>query len=377
MTAAWTWVVGPWSGGPQYELTRAKSRKATFNLVGPSSASFTLNGRDPLADKIEELVTDLHLLRAPNPGQPAERLYRGRVGQTRDQLDAEKHTLDVSTADYRAVLDRRRLWAETGPALTWTQIDQGQIVADVIGDTQIRDGGNLGITVTGYPTGILRDRTYESGDSIGEKIQELSEVINGFDWDVIPRSASALELAIFSPSRGGERGVILQPGGLIASATRTVDPSKYANAIRLTGQTPSGSEVPPAPQTRTSDGLVIAPEGRWDGVYGEDITSTTGLEERADWRIADSEVVRPSYTVRFRPGRWRGPGHIWLGDTVRLVLMSPPRLRVDTSLRVQTIDVAVSDDGDADVSMTIGAPPTSFARRATEVERRLATLERR
>lgn len=377
MTAAWTWVIGPWNGGPQHELTRAKSRKATFNLAGPSSASFTLNGRDPLAGRVEELITDLHLLRANSPGQPAERLYRGRVGQTRDQLDAEKHTVDVSTADYRAVLDRRRTWAETGPALTWTQIDQGQIVADLIGDTQSRDGGNLGITVTGYPTGVLRDRTYETGDSIGEKIQELSEVINGFEWDVIPRSASGLELAIFAPIRGADRGVILQPGGLIASATRTVDPSKFANALRITGQTPSGSEVPPAPQNRTSADIATAPEGRWDGAFGEDLTSTTGLSERADWRIDDAQVVRPSYTVRFKPGRWKGPGHIWLGDSVRLVLMSPPRLRVDTTLRVQTIDVSVSDDGDEDVSMTIGAPPTSFARRAAEVERRLATLERR
>src|SRR5690606_9835308 len=95
------------------------------------------------------------------------------------------------------------------------------------------------------PTGIDRDRTYEAGDSIGQRIQELSEVIDGFDWDISPVSASGLQLDVWHPMRGSDRGVVLIYGGLVAHVQREVNPSDYANALRYTGA--EGDEEDPGP----------------------------------------------------------------------------------------------------------------------------------
>lgn len=377
MTASWTFVVGPWNGGAQHELAGARARKCSFHLTEPSTASFTLSGRHPLAGRITELVTDLHVLRRPAPGTPAQRLYRGRVGTTKDSLDADGHTVDVATADYRSVLARRILWS--GSARSWTNTDQADIVAGLLAAAQVTFGGNLGITVAGTATGVRRDRNYEPGDSIGERIQQLSEVIDGFDWDVPPAPSGALVLTLWYPQRGADRGVVLEYGGLAASITRDVDPSEYANAVRVTGTSPEGGGDEPTPvETRVPNAdMLTRPEGRWEKTFGESITTQANLVERAAWRLDQAQVVRPSYTVKLKRGAWRGPDHIWLGDTCRLVIMSRPRLAVDTRLRVQTVDIGIDEDGGEDVTLTLGAPKPSFARRAAATEKRLADLERR
>lgn len=373
MAATWSFVVGPWNGGPQYALTGARDRKVTFNLTSPSTASFSLGGRDPLAEQITELVTDLHILRSPGPGIRAQRLYRGRVGTTKDQIDTNTHTVDVATADYRELLKRRIFWS--GSTRSWAGTDQGLIVAGMAAAAQAPVGAALGMTVTGTATGVLRDRTYEPGDSIGERIQELSEVINGFDWDVLSPTAGELLLQIFYPRRGVDRGVVLELGGLVAAVSRDVDPSRYANAVRGTGQEPDGGVAPTPVEIAVPD-VGTRPEGRWDTASGESITTQAALDERTDWRLDQAQVIRPAYTVKLRRGAWRGPDHIWLGDPVRLVVMSG-RLRVDTVLRVQTVDIGIDENSTEDVTLTLGAPKPSFAQRATATEKRLATLERR
>lgn len=371
----WSFVLGPASGGMDFEITSAKARKATFNLSSPSSASFSLNGRDPLAEQVVELSTDLHLLRYPDVG-PAQRIYRGRIGATADMLDENRHTVSVASLDYRAVLDRRTLYADS--QLTWTGIPQASIAAGLVAQTQVRSGGDLGIAPgAGAGGGTVRDRTYEAGDSIGQRIQELSEVVDGFDWDITTPSASELSLDIFSPERGADRGVVFEYGGLVRTVSRQVDPGNYVNALRMSGQAPEGSSVEPAPVERAAADIATAPQGRWDKAFGQTgITTAEALSERADWQLAEAQVIRPSYSVTLKRGAWKGPDHVWLGDTVRLAIRSG-RLKVNTLLRVQTIDVDISDSGDESVSMTIGAPRVDYRRRAVDTEKRIADLERR
>ena len=367
----WQFIVGPAAGGHELALSEAKSRRFTARLVDPSEVGFSINGRHSQAAAIRELATDIHVLWTPSSGA-TEILARSRVGATGDTLDTDKHTIDVPALDYRALLNRRRLFS--GDTLTWTGVDQAEIAYQLIEQTQARLGGDLGIS-KGWsgttPTGMPRDRTYELGDSIGERIQELSEVINGFDWDITPVSASALELDVWYPQRGANRGVVLELGGLIAAARREVPVADYANAIRMTG------EESLLAQEREAPDLGSFPEGRWDAVFGETgLTTQAALDERADWQIDQSQVVRPSYSLTLRQGAWDGPDHMWLGDTVQVVIMSGSR-RVNTLLRIFEMAFTIGDDGQETVELTVGGPKPNPYRRESLVDQRLRNLERR
>lgn len=374
--AEWSFVLGPASGGMSRELSRARSRKCSFKLEDPSEASCELDGRHPEASFLTELATDLHVLRAPRRGARKERLYRGRIGKSGDSFGPDAHTVAVPSLDYRAVLSRRNLMS--GSRQVWAQVDQAQIAMGLIEQAQRHPGGDYGIMIGRSPvTGVLRDRSYDLGDSIGDRIQELSEVIDGFDWDITSTSASGLALDIWYPQRGTQlEGIVLEFGGAVVSGTRSVDSGDYANHIRAKGTQPEGGGTEPAIQERVAADIASRPEGRWDKTFGESITTTKALEERADWLLDHAQTVTPTYSLRLRSGWWRGPSHLWLGDTVGVRVRSG-RLRVDTQLRVHQIDVDISDEGDEDVTVTVGGPKPDYRRRATSIEKRLMLLERR
>jgi hypothetical protein len=371
----WQLVAGPASGGHELGLSEARSRRFVFKLNDPHEVGFTLDGRHPQADYLEELQTDVHVLWTSDAGQ-TQILTRCRVGNTGDDIGDAQHATTYTALDYRAVLAARRLYDSS--QLTWTGIDQAEIAWGLVEQTQTLVGGNLGISkrwMGTTPTGVLRDRTYEVRDSIGERIQELSEVIDGFDWEITPASASALTLDVWSPQRGVDRGVVLEYGGLVSQVRREVNVADYGNAIQLTGDDNATPAV--TPEVRDVADLATRTEGRWDRVYGDTgLTTQAALAQRADWQLSVAQVIQPVYTLTLRQGGWEGPDHIWLGDPVRLVVRSG-RLRVDTSLRVHEIAVSPSGDGDDTVQVTVGGPRPDFRRRPADFDRRLRNLERR
>jgi hypothetical protein len=256
--------------------------------------------------------------------------------------------------------------------LRWASVDQASIVWGLITDTQTRTAGNMAISNGSSATGVPRDRTFQVGDSVGELIQQLSETLDGFDWEVVPDSPSTLLLRIWSPQRGTNRGVVLLPGGLISTWRREVQPSSYGNAERFTGADAT------TPKELEAADLATREEGRWDVVLGDTgLTTQAALNERADWQLAQSQTVQPTYTVTLTQDAWMGPGHIWLGDPVQLVIFSG-RLRVNTVLRVYEMAFTLGDDGGVQVELVLGGPrPIDVRQWPAHQDRRISTLERR
>ena len=368
----WQLVLGPAAGGHELGLTEATGRKYTARLNGNSDLSFSIDGRHPQAAEIGELSTDVHVLFSTASSTTI--LDRCRVGGTGDDIDEDRHVTQVTCLDYRAVLDRRILYS--ADTLTYTGVDQLDLAWQLIQQTQGKPGGALGIS-KGFAdgsTGILRDRTYEAGDSIGQRVQELSEVIDGFDWDILPASASSLLLQAWYPERGSDRGVVLEVGGLAATVNREAGTSDYANAIRYTGES-----LLAAVESGAADLADPAafPQGRWDLALGDEgLTTQAALDDRAAWQLAQSQVPRPTYTVRLRAGGWGGPDHIWLGDTVRLIIPSG-RLDVDSAYRVHEVEIAMDGNNSETVTLTLGGPRPDFRRWPSAIEQRLKNLERR
>jgi hypothetical protein len=367
----WQFLAGPASGGYEVALSRATARTYTARLTDNSELSFTLDTDTAQAAYLQPLSTDVHVLFTDDTGRTTE-IDRLRVGQPNITIDDNKARVAWTCLDYRAVLARRLLYS--GATLTYSNVDQGEIAWSLVEYTQGLPSGELNIAkgwVGSTPTGVLRSPTFEAGDSIGQRIEEMSDLVGGFDWAVTPTSASALQLGVWFPQRGASRGVVLEQGGLMAEATVNEDTTTYANAIRYTGA--DGLTA----FEQDAGGLAGMPQGRWDAAYGDTgLTTQQMLNDRAEWQLGWSQVARPVWTVKLRRDAWRGPSHIWLGDTVRIVAMRHG-LGVDMTARVYEIEVQLDGDGTEQVQLTLNGPRSRFAWRARDVEKRLTNLERR
>lgn len=378
--ARWVWVIGPWNTGPDTYLPLARNRRVTWRRVGRSEASFEIDGLEPGAAGIDELITDLWVIRYGAPGI-GRTLFRGRIGPTADNLDGSGHAVTVSAGDYRAVLDRRQFWE--GGTLSFLNQDQALLAWNIVQHTQLQTAGGLGIVRgTGQTTGQVRVRNdYPPGKPIGEALDQLAQVENGFDWDITPHvdpRNRTLYLDVFFPTRGTDRGVVLDYGGRLISVQRQVDPGQYANAIRGTGADSTSSGGVLAPVRREASGLLTRPEGRWDGSMSDpDLVVAQTIVERTNRELTDRQIITPSYTVTLRPNSWAGPDDVWLGDPARLIVRWG-RLNVDVTLQVQEVTAAFDEDDTVTVSLTLGPierPNKRWSVRA--LDQRLRALERR
>lgn len=352
----------PKTSVPLTDMAGAAGIKATFRLREPSTLEWTMRGGDPAAQEIVELGTDVMAWRN------GVRLARYRVAPTTDDLDEDRHSISYGAFDYRGVLARR---AVIGGGMSWTGVDQAQIAWDMVGwaqNTMLVAGGDMGISRgLGQTTGRTRDRNYEPGKKIGQAIDELANVIDGFDWDVSPD----LTLDIYYPARGVTRDFVAHYGATVSRLRRVVDPGDYANAVRFSGGDGTTAVVAIAPD------IAERREGRWDAQVGDpDITVQATVNERAPSTLVELDDIRPSYTATLTAGAWNGPATLWLGDTCRLVARSG-RLDVDTSARVVEIAVEVGDDGGETVAVTFDRPAPSLLRRLAAAPNRLTNLEKR
>lgn len=216
------------------DLSTATNRALTLNLLDSGSASFDLNGLDPLAAEVRELATDLVIFRN------GVKLFRGRIGPSQDTVDAAKHTVSFTAWDYRELLNRRVMLP--GDTLEFDGVEQEAIGWSMISTVQSRPNGNMGITRgIGQSTGVSRTQVLQAGQKVGEQITTLSLMDSGFDWEIDPD----LVYRTYYPTRGNPTGqYLLDLGGSVVAAQRTVDPSQYANVVRLTGGTPTLPDPP-------------------------------------------------------------------------------------------------------------------------------------
>lgn len=369
-TTPWHFLYGPPqpTGGWTGEFVQAQSRTLTMRS-GPTNyhqADLNINGRDPVASDFTELENDIQVLYGD------QLLFAGRIVPTQDTLDASQHRVTVTALDYREVLRRRYM----ASPLSFTGQDVGAIAYDMIQTVQGYPSGDLGIVQgIGAVTGTDQTYTTAAGDYCGQDIDTVAQMTPGqFDWDITPYGPADLRLDVFVNGRGTDRGVILEYGGaLVSSMTRVVDPSTYADAVYVTGD----SSVSLTPQNLVAAG--IGAQGRWDSVIGTTLLTSQSLVAYAQYALANAEYLAPTYTVVLHPGVWSALGGlhwIWLGDTVTLRIQSG-RLNVDDPLPVSEIDFDISPDGLETVTLTLGPVPWRLYQQIPRMLRRIGNLESR
>lgn len=355
--ATWAWVIADTTGAHRSDLTRAKNRKLSFKVDAAATASWSTTGDDPGAIATTALASDLMVYRN------RELFYRGRVNIPKDKVDETTHGVTWSAIDYRGVLDRRLIWP--GMTTSFTGVDQATIAWTLISQTQTRPEGGLGITNGSTPTGVTRDRDYETGKSLGESIDQLSQVIGGFDWEI----GADLQFRVWHPQRGSVVPWVADHGGTIADVERDGDSQDFATDLIGYG----GEGTTPVVRSVTPP---RGPAGRWEATMSwTDVTKQTTLVEHTEAALADMSTLTPSYKLKVKRGAWT-PSDAWLGDTVRFICRSG-RLDVDTTGRVLQVDIALDEDGGEEVTLTLDRRLPRYEDRLVSMADQIATLSRR
>jgi hypothetical protein len=318
-----------------------------------------MNGDAPQALYITELVTDL---RAYRNGVP---IFRGRVTGSGDSIDENAYSLAVTCTDYRGLLDRRITRGHT-----YTNMAQEAIVWDLINDAQTVNGGNLNLVKGQWPaTGVIRDTVeVKPGDSLWDTIVKLSEMDNGFELDITPGNV----VNLYWPQKGGlDKGVVLDYGGNVAKAQGQTSHDTYANSVQQSG------EQSLAPIVADAGDITTRPEGRWDIAFTDsDLTTSPTLTAAANGHLAQYSQLRTAWTLTLKPGRWRGPEHVWIGDIVTYSIKRGRRFDVNQA-RVYEIDLDIDESGAETVSLTVDRPRDSDARLIKRIAKRIRYLSLR
>lgn len=334
----WVWVLR--NGIEEIEITSvAHGRKLSWVLDGPCSASFTLNGRHPVATSINEMATDL-LVYADGVA-----VYRGRLISSQDDLDANTHTISVDTIDYRGLLQRREL--DDNDIIVFEQIDKSDLTWALVSQTQAKPGGDLGITRGSTElTGAMTDREWTPGLKVSDLIDQLAKELNGFDWEISPD----LILNLWAPRRARKLDDQLDYGGSVSTLSRQFASSAYANVDRVSGD----SSLDPV--LRVDPAITTSPFGRWEQSFSfSDVKDATSLASFADMLYTRMSTQPLAYTVVLRQGVWPGVTDMGPGDIAHLAIVSG-RINEDRDMRITQVDLDLGDDGQEAVSLTLVEP---------------------
>lgn len=164
----------------ELELTNVKFDRRIIQ-AGAFSASIPVTNRD-IAQQAKKIV----------PARTVVHVYRDAdiwgtyiIWTMKLKSSRSGPVIDIQGATLESWFDKRIVDLD----LTFTQVDQFDIARALVNNAQTgwspyEANANLGITYANNDSGVLRDRQYylTEGTSVGQRLQELAAVDNGFEY---------------------------------------------------------------------------------------------------------------------------------------------------------------------------------------------------
>jgi hypothetical protein len=275
-------------------------------------------------------------------------IWAGVIWEITEDAQDDEGTVNVQCTEIFHILSEKRYTSNT-----YTSTDAGQIAWGLINTTQGLTGGNLGITQGTIEATQNRDRAYLD-EKIGEKIIQLTEVINGFDFLITP-SIKNNTLGVFNvfakigttlTSFRLEYGEGLKNNIQSWSRKRTL--SDMFNSVIVEGEGLGDARLT---STETDTALITAIgllEGR---IQEKSVNQQTTLDTRADEFIRVRKTEQPLYDITVN-NAYDDFGKYDVGDIVP-VRIKYGYIDMNTTMRIYGIDVRISDAGEEVIKLTI------------------------
>jgi hypothetical protein len=375
------------------ELPRARSRKVVQAWNTPAVLTFDIDGQAPEAQLFTELQHDVIAWRWDDTTGVDRPVFRGVINASEDQLDEQSHVVTVTCTDYLLALTRRFLWTTwSTPGYPAGGEDQDALVSDLVNlaifNAQTTSGNVFGAgayaplsvqpvhgdgSYRSAPSGNVVIRTYFGNQVIFDAFDQLAKCQGGFDYDVLPYGGLPMGsqpgadwLRIFyagpsGPQQGQVRtNPVLAYASSVVKVQRQLTSADYGNYWRELGN--NQNAIADAPQIigeawnadsfNSVVGLWASPDN------AADVVDPATAAARARGNLNRYGVLIPVYTLTLRPGFYYA-GLFNMGDTLPLVIMHG-RLSVNTTVRVLGITYDIGDDGQEDVTLTVGRPDTTL-----------------
>lgn len=374
--------IGPWNpqtvwrGAANYGIQagRRTSRPA-LALPPAQTLSFTLRlneGSEARAELqqnrgdfilLDEMDTDLWWRRKDPRLSTVDMIGRFNTANVDVQTSDTGLTVSAQFEDYRTVLAERLVLhyknpeTKPNPESMW---DEGTPITAIMafalpGNTNIDLSEATGTNPANLGTTTQRFHL-PPGTSIGDLFDNLLAISpQPWEWWIdTPASLNLPPKLRFASERGTNKGVVLYDVGgptPIASWRRIAAADQYANALYYSGS--EGGVVDVMQAEIEKYGQRDATDG--NSTLGGDIKLITAAAARKLRQLASRQAT---YQLTLKPGYWRGPRHIGVGDTIAI------RLRVGKELikeqhRVTEIQADIDATGVEEVQLTLGTPPPS------------------
>lgn len=335
--------IGPASGAaPTQKVTEFSGGTLKLGLTGPE-VSFTMPGQSPAALLTDGLVTDVWVYRR---GVLWQRLRVLPVDQSWTEDGGTDAT--VTAVGYRRLVEARNIISAPP---TFTAVDQGTIVWNLIQHTQAQTGGDLGITSGTVVTGVPRDRTeYLIGDNLGKLLTDLSNVETGLWWGI--DSAKVLTALLWSAFPTALAPLVR---GVNARTLRRSRGSGFANVAGSVG-----SKEQTVVAWATDAGVGTDPRGRWEAFDSSHSSATlqATVQDYADGLLAERLHPPSVWTAALDPASYfEGDSGYNEGEFVTIVVPSsavdeigvPP---VNVNAQITELSIAFDDSGSTSVGLT-------------------------
>lgn len=326
LQSAFSVAVGPSAGPvPVQEVTFFDAVQLTLNFDQGDQITFTVPSFAPEAYYLDELATDVWLA-----GQLRQRFRI--VSLTQDWDEHGNDIIAVTGICYKRMMRARHVLAD----LTYTNVDQGEIVWNLVAHTQAQPGGQLGITKGAVTTGVHRDRTYIPGNNIAQMLTNLTEVLDGPHWHV---DGDRL-LTVRMPADFDRHPQPLQRGVTARKLSRNSTAEDFANADFVDGGEGTVPVIATVPDIATD------PRGRWEKAAGfPTVIVQSTLQEHAEGLLEQSVSPPAVWTAEVEPYRWQTDARYMPGDFVLLLVPRSTAAPIGAPNRAVEIQIIESQIG--------------------------------
>ena len=321
-----------------------------LNRAGTATITIPLDTSAAKLPTLAPLAQSVYLLRDDVP------VWGGIVWGY--NMNVAGNTVALNCAGFLSLLDRRRIRDTT----KFVAQDQALIVKSLV-DTAaaVSGGGHLIDTSALTAVGKLRNRTYYgyARKNIGEAIQQLSNVRDGFDYAIRPAyTAGALtrRMTLSYPNTGRHTDIVLDSGSNVDVTAVTCDATAMTTVQHVRGEGDGEDAITVTATNATLLGVYPLVESLY---VASGVTIRTTADEYAQRGLdmGGLPVVIP--TVVMSGDSEPSIGSFTTGDRVQ-VRASHGMLNIKDTFRIISWSVLINDTGSEQIKLTL-APLEVFS----------------
>lgn len=307
------------------EVDKFTNLKYNTVLNRPGAAQFSISVYDPKALLITTGATELYIYR------DGILVWGGIIDTDTGELSRSS---DVVTFTAKGFFEYMKKW-RTDEDISFALQDVGNIIKSLVDTFQARQNGNYGIFIGAHTTGIQHERNHLEFKSVYDEIVQLSEVINGFDFEVLPTK----EFKFYIPSKGSDKS-----SSVIFEYKRNFELLQWANDAGDMINRPivqgSGQGTIKARSFAGEDqNLQQIFKLREDVVSYYDVEDQELLDNKGVQTVLEKGRPKKEFKIRAIPGRDPLPGAVETGDYIR-IKANEGRVQLADVVRVKQVQVA-------------------------------------